>query len=127
MSDEALKPSPLTGRSVLIVEDETIISLEIEQMLQELACGIIWHAANVSQALRILAEHRPDFALLDVNLGSEKVFPVAEALIDQSVPFIFATGYGREGLPLEWAGWPVIRKPYLMRELAARLFPLLQG
>jgi CheY-like chemotaxis protein len=126
-NDEAVKPSPLAGRSGLIVEDETIISLEIEQMLEELDCHIVWHAANVPQALKILAEHRPDFALLDVNLGNQKVFPVAKTLIDQSVPFIFSTGYGREGLPLEWAGWPVIRKPYLVSELAAKLFPLLQG
>ena len=111
---------------MLIVEDETIISLEIEQMLQDLGCGIAWHAANVSQALKILGEHRPDLALLDVNLGSEKVFPVAEALMDRSIPFIFATGYGRDGLPLKWAGWPVIRKPYLASELATALRPLLR-
>jgi CheY-like chemotaxis protein len=119
------EPSPLRGRSVLVVEDETIISLEIEQMLQDLDCGIVWHAANLSQAFKILADHRPDFALLDVNLGKERVFPLARALMDQSVPFIFSTGYGREGLPLEWAGWPVIRKPYLTSELAKAILPLI--
>jgi CheY-like chemotaxis protein len=121
------KASVLAGRSVLVVEDETIISLEIEQMLQDLDCGTIWHAANVVQALAILAEHRPDVALLDVNLGREKVFPVADMLIDRAVPFIFSTGYGRDGLPLEWAGWPVIQKPYLTSELAMALRPLVQG
>jgi CheY-like chemotaxis protein len=120
------KPSLLEGRNVLIVEDETIISLEIEQMLQDLGCGIAWHAANVAQALKLLTEQRPDLALLDVNLGSEKVFPVAEALMDRSVPFVFATGYGHDGLPLKWAGWPVIRKPYLASELATALHPLLR-
>lgn len=119
------EPSPLRGRGVLVVEDETIISLEIEQMLQDLDCGIVWHAANLRQAFEILADHRPDFALLDVNLGKERVFPLARALMDQSVPFIFSTGYGREGLPLEWAGWPVIRKPYLTSELAKAILPLI--
>jgi CheY-like chemotaxis protein len=119
--------SVLTGRSVLVVEDETIISLEIEHMLQDLDCGRIWHAANVVQALAILAENRPDIALLDVNLGREKVFPVADMLIERAVPFIFSTGYGRGGLPLEWAGWPVIQKPYLTSELAVALKPLVEG
>ena len=121
------RASVLAGRSVLVVEDETIISLEIEQMLQDLDCGHIWHAANVVQALAILAQHRPDVALLDINLGREKVFPVAEMLIDRAVPFIFSTGYGRDGLPHEWAGWPVIQKPYLTRELAMALTPLVEG
>jgi CheY-like chemotaxis protein len=110
-----------------VVEDETIISLEIEQMLQDLECGPIWHAANVVQALAVLAQHRPDVALLDVNLGREKVFPVADMLIARTIPFIFSTGYGRDGLPLEWARWPVIQKPYLMRELALALTPLIEG
>jgi CheY-like chemotaxis protein len=119
--------SVLAGRSVLVVEDETIISLEIEQMLQDLDCGTIWHAANVVQALRVLSKHRPDLALLDVNLGREKVFPVADALIGRGVPFIFSTGYGRDGLPVEWASWPVIQKPYLTSELALALKPLIEG
>jgi DNA-binding response OmpR family regulator len=125
MNPETSKPSLLGGHSALVVEDETIISLEIEQMLQDLDCEIVWHAATIAQAFRILSEHRPDLAILDVNLGNEKVFPLAKALVDRTVPFIFSTGYGREGLPLEWADWPVIRKPYRLRELAAVLRPLL--
>jgi CheY-like chemotaxis protein len=121
------KASVLAGRSVLVVEDETIISLEIEQMLQDLDCGPIWHAANVMQALAVLAQHWPDVALLDVNLGREKVFPVADMLSERAIPFIFSTGYGRDGLPLEWAGRPVIQKPYLTRELAMALTPLIEG
>jgi CheY-like chemotaxis protein len=121
------KASVLAGRSVLVVEDETIISLEIEQMLQDLDCGPIWHAANVMQALAVLAQHRPDVALLDVNLGREKVFPVADMLSERAIPFIFSTGYGRDGLPLEWASRPVIQKPYLTRELAMALTPLIEG
>ena len=126
MTAESLTPSPFMRLSALLVEDETIISMEIEHMLQDLGCAAVWHAANVSGAMRILNEHRPDLALLDVNLGSEKVFPVAAALVERAVPFIFSTGYGREGLPREWADRPVIRKPYLASELAAAMLPLLQ-
>jgi CheY-like chemotaxis protein len=127
MQQNRERASILAGRSVLVVEDETIISLEIEQMLQDLECGPIWHAANVVQALAVLAQHRPDVALLDVNLGREKVFPVADMLIARAIPFLFSTGYGRDGLPLEWARWPVIQKPYLTRELALALTPLIEG
>ena len=74
MQQNGERASILAGRSVLVVEDETIISLEIEQMLQDLECGPIWHAANVAQALAILAQHRPDVALLDVISGGKKCF-----------------------------------------------------
>ena len=55
------------------------------------------------------------------------MFPVADTLIARAIPFIFSTGYGRDGLPLEWARWPVIQKPYLSRELALALTPLIEG
>jgi len=53
-----------------------------------------------------------DGAILDVNLGGEKVFPVADVLAQQGIPFLFATGYGKAGLEPHHAERPVIAKPF---------------
>jgi hypothetical protein len=65
--------------------------------------------------------------LLDVNLGGELAFPVAERLDAETVPFVFATGYGRKGIPPVWAGRPVIQKPFDIDVLTDALKPLLAG
>jgi hypothetical protein len=53
-----------------------------------------------------------DVAILDVNLGDERVFPVADALMEKGVPFVFTTGYGPSGLEDRYPGRAVITKPY---------------
>ncbi len=86
--------SPLHRRKALVVEDEVIISFLVEDLLSEFSCDVSL-AANVPSALKLLDEGKPDFAVLDVNVGDEMVFPVAERLKKAGVPFIFTTGYGR--------------------------------
>jgi CheY-like chemotaxis protein len=104
--------APLTGFSVLIVEDESIISFLIEDMLAELGAAGVRHAAGVAEALRLIEAQRPDAAVLDLNLGGEPIHAVAERLAALNVPFVFATGYGRQGIPPQWAGRPVLQKPF---------------
>jgi CheY-like chemotaxis protein len=110
--------SLLEGLTVLIVEDETIISFLMEDMAAELGAAEIWHAAGVAEALELLAERRPDAAVLDVNLGGEPAYPVAERLAALKVPFVFATGYGRQGVPPGWESRPVLQKPFPVETLA---------
>jgi CheY-like chemotaxis protein len=109
------------GLSVLVVEDETLVSLLIESMLSDLGCDDVWYASDVSQALELLAENTPDAAVLDVNLAGEQVYPVAFRLAAAAVPFVFATGYGASGIDQEWASRPVIQKPFQREKLAAAL------
>jgi DNA-binding response OmpR family regulator len=111
----------LHGAKVLIVEDETLISFLIEDMLHELGCAEIWHAAAVKQALAILDDRCPDVALLDVNLGHELVYPLAARLEEEQIPFVFATGYGRKGLAERWSDRPVVQKPFAREALEAAL------
>jgi CheY-like chemotaxis protein len=111
----------LEGRSVLLVEDEALVSFHVEDMLRDLGCRDIWHAATVREALALLGRCRPDMAVLDVNLSGEMVFPVAERLRRAGVPFVFATGYGRRGLPEPWAQCPVLQKPFDADALSATL------
>ena len=110
--------APLLDLTVLIVEDESIVSFMIEDMLAELGAAEIRHAGGVAEALRLIGAGRPDVAVLDVNLGGEPIHPVAERLDALAVPFVFATGYGRQGVPPRWATHPVLQKPFPGVELA---------
>lgn len=123
----AAPAATLTGRRVLVVEDEQLVAFMIETMLLAHDCGEVWHAATVDDALRLLAQGRPDLALLDVNLGPELVFPVADELVRQQVPLLFATACPRDRMPPRWQQWPVLQKPYDLRLMFAALQPLLAG
>ncbi|HEX8167550.1 MAG TPA: response regulator [Beijerinckiaceae bacterium] len=109
---------PLEGLSVLVVEDETIVAFMIEDMAAELGAAEVRHAGGVAAALKLIAARRPDAAVLDVNLGGAPIHPVAERLDALAVPFVFATGYGRQGVPPQWAGRPVLQKPFPAEALA---------
>jgi DNA-binding response OmpR family regulator len=118
LNESRSAPHRLEGLSVLVVEDETIISFLIEDMLTELGCEDIWHVAGLQAALTLLQERVPDLAVLDVNLGGELAYPIAQQLADAAVPFLFATGYGRDGIPKEWTDRPVVQKPFNLDSLA---------
>ncbi|MET3584372.1 DNA-binding response OmpR family regulator, partial [Pseudorhizobium tarimense] len=68
-----------------------------------------------------------DLAVLDINLGGERSFPVAEILRNRGVPFLFSTGYGKNGVPSELSGSPVLSKPFLAKELEETLELTLGG
>lgn len=127
MTDESADQfKPLLDRlSVLIVEDEAIISFLIEDMLLELGCGSVTNVAGIVEALSALDDGRPDVAVLDVNLDGLEVYPVAERLKASGVPFVFTTGYGSDGLKPEWAHMPVVQKPFRADMLAKALLAVL--
>ena len=81
---------------------------------------------RLADAERLAASvEAPDVAILDVNIGGAKVFPAAQILRERGVPILFATGYGRDGLPPEWQGHAVIAKPYSQADIARALDGLL--
>jgi CheY-like chemotaxis protein len=118
----------LSGLRVLVVEDESLVLLNLEDSLESLGCRIVGPAMRVPHA-RALVEggEPPDIAILDVNVAGEPVFPVAEKLEARGVPILFATGYGRDGLPPPWNSRPVLQKPYGPRDIAAALTRLAQS
>ncbi len=114
--------SPSAGLCVMVVEDESLVLFNLEDMLAEMGCTIVGPAMRLEEAQALArSTMEADVALLDVNLGGQQVFPVAEILAGRGIPFVFATGYGREGLPEEWRGRPVLPKPYTEQELASAL------
>ncbi|TPG42603.1 response regulator [Sphingomonas koreensis] len=109
----------LTGRRILVVEDEMLVMMNIEMALGDLGCSTICAAASVAEALALLANHSFDAAMIDVNLGGEKSYPVADMLIRRGIPFAFSTGYGDHGERMDLDDRPMLRKPYLHSDLVA--------
>jgi CheY-like chemotaxis protein len=114
-----------SGRDVLVIEDEEMIASVIEEMLLDLGCRQVWIAGSPKDAQAVLAQHRPHAAILDVNLGGDSGFQLAQSLIDAKIPFVFATGYGRHGLPEQWVTCPIMQKPFKLETLQAVLGALL--
>jgi len=111
----------LTGRRILVVEDEALVAMLVEDALLDAGATIIGPAATVSEALALLDSEQPHAAVLDLNLAGETSTPVADVLAARGVPFVVATGYGADGLPHEHAQVPVLAKPYDPDELTATL------
>ena len=117
----------LARQRILVVEDEMLVLMNIEMALEDLGCTAISAAASVAEALALLDRQRFDAAMLDVNLGGEKSYAVADALARRGIPFVFSTGYGDHGDRADLDDRPVLRKPYLRADLAAVFEHLLGG
>ena len=129
-SDTLSPPASLTrlsGKRVLVVEDEALIAMLAEEMLGELGCIIHAVAPTVPKALALVEAGGFDLALLDVNVARERVFPVAEALAARGIPFAFASGYGEQGLRDDFKGRPLVGKPYSGTQLEKALLAALAG
>jgi DNA-binding response OmpR family regulator len=106
---------------ILIVEDEFLVRMDLQSRLSELGYENIYYAENISRAFELLDLISPDFAILDVNIGRDLVFPIAAKLASGNVPFVFSTGLSPETLPVEWQGRPVLAKPVTQPALEAAL------
>ncbi len=119
--------SELKDLDVLLVEDESLVSFLIEDMLTELGAGGIRHASRLDAGFALAAQKKPGLAVLDVNLAGEAIFPLAEKLARERVPILFITGYGREGVGEEWAHAEVLQKPLTIEQLARAVRKALRG
>lgn len=117
----------LSGRRILVVEDEMLVAMLMEDILAELGCTVVGPAARVAEALPLAENQTLDCAFLDVNVAGERVFPVAAALAARAVPFVFVSGYGEEALEPPFAGRPALKKPFPPSEIETVLRRCLAG
>jgi len=107
----ALKPA--VRRSVLLVEDEVMIRMMVADMLEEIGYTITGEAGDIDEAVRLVQAIDFDIAILDVQL--------------RGLPFVFATGYGAQGLPEKFRDRPTIQKPFQIETLARTIESVLKG
>jgi len=104
-------------KRVLIVEDEALISMMIQDSLDHLGYQVVGTASRLSDGLEKARTLVIDVAVLDVNLHGELSYPIADLLVGRHIPFIFATGYGRAGLPDNLRDVEFVTKPFRERQL----------
>lgn len=114
--------SELSGRRILVVEDEPIVAMCLEDVLAELGCDVIGPVGRVSEAMELAENESFDAAILDINLGGENCEPIAAKLQTRAIPFAFASGYGvgPDGFTA-----PLISKPYRAVDVLSVLRQLL--
>jgi DNA-binding response OmpR family regulator len=103
--------------SVLLVEDEALIRLMIADMLVELGHKVAGEAGDLQTGLTLASAAVIDVAILDVRLGPDSSEAIADVLRTRNIPFVFATGYGADGVPASYRERPALCKPFQAEEL----------
>jgi CheY-like chemotaxis protein len=117
-----LANSALRDRRILIVEDEYLIALSLADGLESVGSVIVGPAPSVDKAIRhIESEPHIDVAVLDVNLGGERSFAVADMLVARKIPFIFTSGYEDDVLKTRYPQVKNCLKPYQFRSMEEAL------
>lgn len=110
------------GRRILVLEDEYFIADDLQSALVHRGMEVLGPVPTCREALDIIGrEHRIDGAVLDINLAGELCFPVADALTERGVPFVFVTGYEEEIVPGRFRHVPRWEKPFNISELVSNL------
>ena len=117
-----MKADTRKAMSVLVVEDESLIAMNLEMILEDLGHSVIGPVMTLVDLEKILnSDFRADAAILDVNIAGEHIFPYARRLADLGIPLLFASGYGASGISDDLAHYPVVPKPYTELEIAGML------
>jgi len=113
----------LTGRRVLLVEDDYFIAQEMRRAFEEVGVQVLGPVPSIAEALELIAISPDlDAVVLDINLYDGMSYPVADALQVRGVPFVFTTGYGKATLPACYAGVRHFEKPVEAVQIVQALF-----
>jgi PAS domain S-box-containing protein len=108
---DAAAQLPISGNRILVVEDEALVAMALCETLKELGYQVIGPCSRISEALGALRTSDVDAAILDINLGGEMVYPLADVLAEARIPFVFVTGYGAEEIRPRYDRIPILQKP----------------
>lgn len=106
----------VTGKRVLIVEDEVLITTLIVDVLEDRGVIVVGPAATLGHALELARNEPLDAAVLDVNLGTDTSFPVARLLRERQIPFFYTTAFANKVHP-DIGDAAFLAKPYGIRQL----------
>ncbi|TGY87568.1 response regulator [Marinicauda algicola] len=108
---------PRSRPTVLVVEDDAIIALDMKSMLEQCGCVVMGPASSIERALTLLESETPDAGVLDINLREERIWPVARALHERGTPFVLASGYSRVEVDPAFQSAPLLSKPVLISDI----------
>lgn len=123
---DALQRREGLGVRVLVVEDEAMVAMLIEDMLLDCGCSVVI-AGRLDVGLEQLEKETFDFAILDLNLGGQWTYPIADVLMKRQIPFVFATGYGASLLEGAYAKVPTLQKPFQQADVIRVMQSLAQN
>jgi len=115
-----------TGNRILLVEDEILVAMMMRDILTELGFSVVGPFSRLSESMVAAVHEEIDAGVIDVNLGGEFVYPVADVLVARNIPFVFVTGYGVESIDGRFGYVPIIKKP-VQRQLLQKLFLAPEG
>ena len=92
-----------TGNRILLVEDEILVAMMMKDILAEFGFSVVGPFSRVAEAMVAAVHEDFDAGIIDVNLGGEFVYPVADVLVARDIPFVFVTGYGVESIESRFA------------------------
>jgi DNA-binding response OmpR family regulator len=113
--------------TALVLEDEVLVSTLIEDYLIELGVAEVITAVDTEHAHRVATEQPLHFAVLDVLVGKDNSFAVADRLAERGVPFVFASGCWPDDLPERHRNRPFLVKPFSNHQLAEVVRELVGG
>ena len=110
-----------TGNRILLVEDEILVAMMMKDILTELGFSVIGPFSRLAEAMVAAVHDDIDAGIIDINLGGEFVYPVADVLAARKIPFVFVTGYGVESIDGRFGYVPIVKKP-IQRQVLQRIF-----
>jgi DNA-binding response OmpR family regulator len=117
----------LAGKRILIVEDEYLIASDLAQAIGNTGAEVVGPVADLKAGLALATNETLDAAVLDVNLKEGKSYPIAQALTDRAVPFMFLTGYDDWAFPEAYRAAPKTSKPCTTREVTSLVEQLVRS
>ena len=110
-----------TGNRVLLVEDEILVAMMMKDILTELGFSVVGPFSRLGEAMIAAVHEEINAGIIDVNLGGEFVYPVADVLAARKIPFVFITGYGVESIDSRFGYVPIVKKP-VQRQVLQTIF-----
>jgi PAS domain S-box-containing protein len=118
-NDTAQREIAIAGNRIMIVEDEALVAIALRDSLHEMGFSVVGPFSRISEAMIAFKKTDVNGAVLDINLGGDLIYPLADVLAAENVPFIFVTGYGAEGIDRRFSNVPVLQKPIERHALQA--------